>query len=55
MFAELLCSGTVRMTVEYYETLRETLIWLALKYGKRENALPGIRSIQRSIMPLISS
>jgi hypothetical protein len=39
MFAALLCGGTVRMTVEYYETLRETLIWQALKYGKREDAL----------------
>jgi hypothetical protein len=55
LFAVLLCGGTVRMTVEYYETLRETLIWKALKYGKRENALPGIRKIQRAIMPLMRS
>jgi hypothetical protein len=26
LFALLLCGGTVRMTVEYYETLRETLV-----------------------------
>jgi hypothetical protein len=44
MFAVLLCGGTVRMTVEYYETLGETLIWKALKHGKREDALPGIRN-----------
>jgi hypothetical protein len=53
LFAVLLCSGTVQMTVEYYETLRKTLIWQALKYRKRENALPGIRKIQRAIMPLM--
>jgi hypothetical protein len=53
LFAVLLCSGTVRMTVEYYETLRETLIWQALKHGKREDALPGIRKIQRVLMPLM--
>jgi hypothetical protein len=41
------------MTVECYETLRETLIWKALKHGKREDALPGIRKIQRSIIPLM--
>ena len=55
LFAVLLCGGTVRMTVEYYETLRETLIWQALKHGKREDALPGIRKIQRAIMPLMRS
>jgi hypothetical protein len=55
LFAVLLCGGTVRMTVEYYETLRETLIWKALKYGKRENALPGIRSIQRANTPIMRS
>jgi hypothetical protein len=55
LFAVLLCGGTVRMTVEYYETLRGTLIWKALKYGKREHALPGIRKIQRTIMPLMRS
>jgi hypothetical protein len=53
LFAVLLCSGTVRMTVEYYETLRETLIWQALKHGQREDALPGIRKIQRVLMPLM--
>jgi hypothetical protein len=53
LFAVLLCGGTVRMTVEYYETLRETLIWQALRHGKREDALPGIRKIQRTIMPLM--
>jgi hypothetical protein len=42
------------MTVKYYETLRETLIWQA-KHGKREDALPGIRFIQRAIMPLVRS
>ena len=52
-FAVLLCGGTVRMTVEYYETLRETLIWQALKHGKREDALPGIRNIQRAIVILM--
>jgi hypothetical protein len=41
------------MTVEYYETLPETLIWKALKHGKREDSLPGIRKIQRAIMPLM--
>jgi hypothetical protein len=40
LFAVLLCGATVRMTFEYYGTLRETLIWKALKHGKRENALP---------------
>jgi hypothetical protein len=43
------------MTVECYETLRETLIWQALKHGKRKNAIPGIREIQRAIMPLMRS
>jgi hypothetical protein len=55
LFAVLLCGGTVRMTVENYGTLRETLIWQALKHGKREDALPGIRKLQRAIMPLIRS
>jgi hypothetical protein len=53
LFAVLLCGGTVRMTVEYCETLRETLIWQALKYGKREDALPSVRKIQRAMMPLM--
>jgi hypothetical protein len=34
-------------------TLRETLIWKALRHGKQEDALPGIRIIQRSTMPLM--
>jgi hypothetical protein len=54
LFAVLLCGGPVRMTVECYETLRETLIWQALKHGKQKDALPGIRKIQRAIMPLMS-
>jgi hypothetical protein len=53
LFAVLLCSGTVRMAVEYYETLRETLIWQALKHGQSKDALPGIRKIQRVLMPLM--
>jgi hypothetical protein len=55
LFAVFLCGGTVRMTVEYYETLRETLIWKALEHDKREDALPGIRMIQRAIIPLMRS
>jgi hypothetical protein len=55
LFAVLLCrcSGTVRLTVEYYETLRETLIWQALKHGQRKDALPGIRKIQRVLIPFM--
>jgi hypothetical protein len=41
------------MTVEYYQTLRETLIWQILKNGKREDALQGIRKIQSDTMPLM--
>jgi hypothetical protein len=48
LFAVILGRGTVRMTVEYYETIRETLIWQALKYGKREDSLLGIEKIQCS-------
>jgi hypothetical protein len=55
LLAVLLCGGTVRMTVENYGTLRETLIWQALKHGKREDALPGIRKIQRAVLPLMHS
>jgi hypothetical protein len=54
-FAVLLCGATVRMTFEYYRTLRETLIWQALKHGKREDALPCTSKIKRSIMPLMRS
>jgi hypothetical protein len=55
LFAVLLCGGTVRMAVEYYGTLRETLICHELKHGKREDALPCISKIQRAIMPLMRS
>jgi hypothetical protein len=55
LLAVLLCGGTVRMTVEYYETLRKTLIWKALKHGKRDYSLPDIRNTQRATMPLIRS
>jgi hypothetical protein len=55
LFAVLLCGATVRMTFEYYGTLRETLIWQALKYDKREDALPCISEIQRAVMPLMRS
>jgi hypothetical protein len=50
LFAVLPCGATVRMTVECCGTLRETLIWQALKHGKREDALPCISKIQRAIM-----
>jgi hypothetical protein len=37
------------------KTLRETLLWQALKHGKREDTFPGIRNMQRAIMPLMRS
>jgi hypothetical protein len=33
----------VRLTVEYYETLRQTLLWKALTLGKREEEGPSMR------------
>jgi hypothetical protein len=53
LFALLLCGMTVRMTVEYYETLRETLVWQAKELGMHQDAIPGIRKIQRVLMPFV--
>jgi hypothetical protein len=53
IFALLLSCGTVRMTVEQYETLRETLLWQSSCLGGSLGALPGIRKIQRSLVPLM--
>jgi hypothetical protein len=53
IFAVLLSSGTVRMTVEHYETLRDTLRWQSVYLGAEPEALPGIRKIQRRLIPLL--
>jgi hypothetical protein len=50
LFPVLLCGETVRMTVEYYDTIRETLFWRPIKHGKREDGLQGIRTTQHAIM-----
>jgi hypothetical protein len=53
ILAVLLSCGTVRFTVEQYETLRGTLIWQSSKLGATQEALQGFRKIQRSLVPLM--
>jgi hypothetical protein len=53
VFALLVSCGTVRLTVEQYETLRETLIWQVSCIGDNQGALPGIRKIQRVLTPMM--
>jgi hypothetical protein len=53
ILAVLLSCGTVKFTVEQYETLRGTLIWQSSQLGATQEALPGIRKIQRSLVPLM--
>jgi hypothetical protein len=53
ILAVLLSCGTVKFTVEQYETLRDTLIWHSSKLGATQEALPGFRKIQRSLVPLM--
>jgi hypothetical protein len=43
----------VRFTVEQYETLRGTLIWQSSQLGATQEAPPGVRKTQRSLVPLI--
>jgi hypothetical protein len=52
ILAVFLSCGTVIFTVEKYETLRGTLIWQSSKLGATQEALPGFRKIQRSLVPL---
>jgi hypothetical protein len=49
----LLSCGIVIFTVEQYETLRGTLIWQSSQLGATQEALPGFRKIQRSLVPLM--
>jgi hypothetical protein len=49
----LLFCGTVRFTVEQYETLRGTLIWQSSQLGAIQEALPVFRKIQRSLVPFM--
>jgi hypothetical protein len=51
ILAVLLSCGTVKFTVEQYETLRATLIWQSSQLGATQEALPGFRNIQRSLVP----
>ena len=51
ILAVLLSCGTVRFTVEQYETLRGTLIWQSSELCGTHEALPGFRNIQRSLDP----
>jgi hypothetical protein len=53
ILAVLLSCGTVRFTVEQYETLRGTLIWQSSQLGATQEALPGFRKIQRRLVPLM--
>jgi hypothetical protein len=53
ILAVLLSCGTVRFTVEQYETLRGTLIWQSSQLGATQEALPGFRKIPRGLVPLI--
>jgi hypothetical protein len=49
----LLSRGTVKFTVEQYETLRGTLIWQSSQLGATQEALAGFRKIQRSLVTLM--
>jgi hypothetical protein len=53
LFAVLLSIGTVRMKVDHYETLRDALRWQSMYLGAEAEALPGIRKIQRRLIPLL--
>jgi hypothetical protein len=53
ILAVLLSCGTVIFTVEQCETLRGTLIWQSSQLGATQEALPGFRKIQRSLVPLM--
>jgi hypothetical protein len=50
ILAVLLSCKTVKVTVEQYETLRGTLIWQSSQFGATQEALPGFRKIQRSLV-----
>jgi hypothetical protein len=53
LFAVLRSIGTVRMTVDHYETLRDALRWQSVYLGAEAEALPGIRKIKRRLIPLL--
>jgi len=53
VFALLVTCGTVRMTVSQYETLRAAMNWQAAELGSRTCGMPGIRKVQRNIMPYV--
>jgi hypothetical protein len=53
LFSVLLSSGTVRMKVDHYETLRDTLRWHSVYLGAEAEALPGTKKIQHRLIPLL--
>ena len=53
VFALLVTCGTVRMTVLQYETLRSVMNWQATELSSRAPGMPGIRKVQRIIMPYV--
>ena len=53
VFALLVTCGTVRMTVSHYETLRSVMNWQAMDLGSQAAGMPGIRKLQRTIMPYV--
>jgi hypothetical protein len=53
VYSVLLSTGTVRMTVEQYKTLRDLIRWHSSRFGDKRESLPGIRKIQRSLIPLL--
>jgi hypothetical protein len=53
LFAVLLSSGTVGMTEDHYETLRDTIRWQSVYFGAEAEKLPGIKKIQRRLISLL--